>query len=93
MLQDTAVTAMRKVPDTDSCLFPGGIGRSGSKVGSIYKKLPASTNDAYCPTLRAQTKSALPEGSEAVYEIVIRWTDFRSDSAIDEGRTPRGRPM
>ena len=60
---DAAVTAMRKVADT-ILPFPGGI-------GSFYRKLPASTNDAYCPTLRARTKSALPEGSEAVYEIVI----------------------
>ena len=40
--------------------FPGGIVRSGSKVGSRYKKLQASTNDAYCPTLRGVVKSALP---------------------------------
>lgn len=72
---ETAVTAMRKVPDT-VLPFPGGIVRSGSKVGSIYKKLPASTNDAYCPTLRARTKSALPEGAEAVYEIVIDGLSF-----------------
>jgi formylmethanofuran--tetrahydromethanopterin N-formyltransferase len=51
--------------------FPGGIVRSGSKVGSRYKKLKASTNDAYCPTLTALTDSALPVGTAAVYEIVI----------------------
>jgi formylmethanofuran--tetrahydromethanopterin N-formyltransferase len=51
--------------------FPGGIVRSGSKVGSRYPKLKASTNDAYCPTLAAQTPSAIPEGTGAVYEIVI----------------------
>src|SRR5581483_9065883 len=44
---------------------------SGSKVGSRYKKLKASTNDPYCPTLTAQVKSALPPGTGAVYEIVI----------------------
>ena len=32
--------------------FPGGIARSGSKVGSKYKGAIASTNDAYCPTLK-----------------------------------------
>ncbi|MEM9365355.1 MAG: formylmethanofuran--tetrahydromethanopterin N-formyltransferase [Planctomycetota bacterium] len=32
--------------------FPGGATRSGSKVGSKYAKLFASTNEAYCPTLR-----------------------------------------
>ncbi|MBI2191066.1 MAG: formylmethanofuran--tetrahydromethanopterin N-formyltransferase [Planctomycetes bacterium] len=51
--------------------FPGGVVRSGSKVGSRYRKLRASTNDAFCPTLRGLAKSALPEGTNAVYEIVI----------------------
>jgi formylmethanofuran--tetrahydromethanopterin N-formyltransferase len=51
--------------------FPGGVVRSGSKVGSKYKTLRASTNDAYCPTLRGITNSALPHGVNAVYEIVI----------------------
>ena len=45
--------------------------RSGSKVGSKYKKLKASTNDAYCPTLRSVVKSELPASVGAVYEIVI----------------------
>jgi formylmethanofuran--tetrahydromethanopterin N-formyltransferase len=49
--------------------------RSGSKVGSRYQKLRASTNDAYCPTLRGLVKSALPEGANAVYEIVIDGLD------------------
>ena len=52
--------------------FPGGICRSGSKVGSKYKFLHASTNHPYCPTLRGVIPdSALPESSEAVYELVI----------------------
>lgn len=50
--------------------FPGGIVRSGSKVGSKYPKLKASTNDPYCPTVRPLTKTALPDGCQAVYEIV-----------------------
>jgi formylmethanofuran--tetrahydromethanopterin N-formyltransferase len=74
---DAAVTAMRDVPDT-ILPFPGGIVRSGSKVGSIYEKLPASTNDAYCPTLRARTETSLPEGTDAVYEIVIDGLSFES---------------
>ncbi len=56
--------------------FPGGIVRSGSKVGSRYKKLRASTNDAYCPTLRGLVQTALPEGTNAVYEIVIDGLDL-----------------
>jgi formylmethanofuran--tetrahydromethanopterin N-formyltransferase len=58
--------------------FPGGIVRSGSKVASKYKKLRASTNDAFCPTLRGVVKSALPEGANAVYEIVIDGVDLTS---------------
>src|SRR5205807_6169010 len=46
---EAAVEAMRAVPGV-IMPFPGGIARSGSKVGSRYKKLRASTNDAYCPT-------------------------------------------
>ena len=67
---EKAVAAIRGVPGAIAP-FPGGIVRSGSKVGSRYKKLKASTNDAYCPTLVAQTESALPPGTAAVYEIVI----------------------
>ncbi|MEK6269330.1 MAG: formylmethanofuran--tetrahydromethanopterin N-formyltransferase [Planctomycetales bacterium] len=54
--------------------FPGGVARSGSKVGSIYKQLPASTADAYCPTVRSRTDTALlPEANYAL-EIVIDGT-------------------
>ena len=49
---EAAVDAMRQVPGV-ILPFPGGVVRSGSKVGSRYKSLIASTNDAYCPTLRA----------------------------------------
>src|SRR6185503_6126744 len=56
--------------------FPGGVVRSGSKVGSRrIKSMIASTNDAYCPTLRALTKSELPEGVNSVLEIVINGVD------------------
>ncbi len=56
--------------------FPGGVVRSGSKVGSRRSKtMIASTNDAYCPTLRAVTKSELPEGVNSVLEIVINGID------------------
>jgi formylmethanofuran--tetrahydromethanopterin N-formyltransferase len=61
--------------------FPGGIARSGSKVGSRYKGLRASTNDAYCPTLRAVTRTVLPEGVNAVYEIVVDGLDLTSVEA------------
>src|SRR5205814_4321922 len=72
---EAAVAAIRAVPGV-ICPFPGGVVRSGSKVGSRYKKLRASTNDAYCPTLRGLVTSALPEGANAVYEIVIDGIDL-----------------
>jgi formylmethanofuran--tetrahydromethanopterin N-formyltransferase len=56
--------------------FPGGVVRSGSKVGSRrIKSMIASTNDAFCPTLRAVTTSSLPDGVNSVLEIVINGTD------------------
>ncbi len=66
----SAVEAMRRISGV-ILPFPGGIVRSGSKVGSKYASLRASTNEAYCPTLRGSVASALPEGVNAVYEIVI----------------------
>ena len=66
--------------------FPGGIVRSGSKVGSQYPKLKASTNDAYCPTLRGLTKTELPQDCNAVYEIVIDGLSFEAvQSAMKRG--------
>ncbi len=67
---ESAVAAMRTIPEV-ILPFPGGIVRSGSKVGSKYKGLVASTNDAYCPTLKGQTRTALADDVAAVLEIVI----------------------
>jgi formylmethanofuran--tetrahydromethanopterin N-formyltransferase len=67
---ELAVEAMRRVPGI-VLPFPGGIVRSGSKVGSKYKFLKASTNDAYCPSLRGIAAAALPEDVNSVFEIVI----------------------
>jgi len=59
--------------------FPGGIARSGSKVGSRrYKALAASTNDAFCPTLRPLTASSLPDDVDSVLEIVLDGLDEES---------------
>lgn len=74
---EAAVAAIRTVPGV-IMPFPGGVVRSGSKVGSKYKALKASTNDAYCPTLRGVVNSALPDGVNAVYEIVIDGLDLGS---------------
>ena len=55
--------------------FPGGVARSGSKVGSRYKALPASTADAYCPTLQGRVESKLAPGATCAYEIVVDGID------------------
>ena len=61
--------------------FPGGVVRSGSKVGSKYRFLKASTNTEYCPTLRPLVRSRVPEGVNCVLEIVI--------NGLDEGSVRR----
>ncbi|HEY7142153.1 MAG TPA: formylmethanofuran--tetrahydromethanopterin N-formyltransferase [Methylomirabilota bacterium] len=71
---EAAVGAIRSVPGV-ILPFPGGVVRSGSKVGSRYKALKASTNDEYCPTLRGRGRSLLPADVNAVYEIVIDGLD------------------
>jgi formylmethanofuran--tetrahydromethanopterin N-formyltransferase len=79
---DAALAAAEAAADSMASLdgvilpFPGGVVRSGSKVGSRRSKtMIASTNDAFCPTLRAVTQTALPEGVNSVLEIVINGTD------------------
>ncbi|HLH11605.1 MAG TPA: formylmethanofuran--tetrahydromethanopterin N-formyltransferase [Methylovirgula sp.] len=67
---EAAVDAMNQVRDA-IMPFPGGIVRSGSKVGSKYKALHASTNDAFCPTLRGAVKTELDDDIGCVLEIVI----------------------
>jgi formylmethanofuran--tetrahydromethanopterin N-formyltransferase len=82
ILADDAATALRASEAAAAAMravegaimpFPGGIARSGSKVGSKrYKSAMASTNHVLCPTLRAQVDdSQVPEGVESVFEIVI----------------------
>jgi formylmethanofuran--tetrahydromethanopterin N-formyltransferase len=67
---EAAAKAVEAVPDAIAP-FPGGIVRSGSKVGSKYKGVMASTNDAYCPTLRGAVKTALDDDVGCVLEVVI----------------------
>ena len=67
---EAAVAAIAKVPDVITP-FPGGIVRSGSKVGSKYKGAVASTNDAFCPVLKGAVNTELSADTIAVLEIVI----------------------
>ncbi|MGH9749595.1 MAG: formylmethanofuran--tetrahydromethanopterin N-formyltransferase [Candidatus Polarisedimenticolia bacterium] len=92
---EAAVDAMRRVRSV-VLPFPGGIVRSGSKVGARrYKKMIASTNDAYCPTLRSRkgVKSALPEGVNAVLEVVVNGLDRAAiEAALRAGIEAACRP-
>jgi formylmethanofuran--tetrahydromethanopterin N-formyltransferase len=81
-----AIKAMRGTPGA-IFPFPGGVVRSGSKPSSRYKFLHASTNDAFCPTLRA-VAPATQVGAEmgSVLEIVIDGLDLAAvETAMRRG--------
>jgi formylmethanofuran--tetrahydromethanopterin N-formyltransferase len=92
---EAAVEAMRQVRGV-ILPFPGGIVRSGSKVGAKhYKNMIASTNDAYCPTLRGQIGVAteLPPGANCALEIVVNGLDRGSiEDALRRGISAACRP-
>ncbi|MFC5867346.1 formylmethanofuran--tetrahydromethanopterin N-formyltransferase [Aquincola agrisoli] len=68
---EAAVAAMKKLPNV-VMPFPGGVVRSGSKVGSKYASLGASTNDAFCPTLYGLVeRSEITPDTRCVMEVVI----------------------
>jgi len=69
-----AAEAVRDTPGVVTP-FPGGVCRSGSKVGSRYKRLTASTNEPFCPTLVDAVPTKLPAGVRSVYEIVLNGVD------------------
>jgi formylmethanofuran--tetrahydromethanopterin N-formyltransferase len=77
----TALGAVRRGVEAVAALdgvitpFPGGVARSGSKVGSRYKRLKASTADTFCPTLRGRVETKLREGVNCACEIVIDGVD------------------
>jgi len=82
---ERAVTAIRKLSNVIAP-FPGGVVRSGSKVGSVYKFLTASTNTAYCPSVKSQVQSQLTGEENCVLEIVIDALDIDSmNQAMHQG--------
>jgi len=76
---EVAIDSIKNLPNVITP-FPGGVVRSGSKVGSKYKTLIASTNDAFCPTLKSITKSSLANNVNCVMEIVINGLDEKDIS-------------
>lgn len=75
-----AIDAIREMPGVIAP-FPGGATRSGSKVGSKYPALFASTNEAFCPSLKGLVDSQLPDGVTAVLEVVLDGMNFDSIAA------------
>lgn len=75
-----AIDSIREMPGVIAP-FPGGATRSGSKVGSKYPALFASTNEAFCPSLKGLVDSKLPDGVSAVLEVVLDGMDFDSIAA------------
>ncbi|MBN1213983.1 MAG: formylmethanofuran--tetrahydromethanopterin N-formyltransferase [Candidatus Lokiarchaeota archaeon] len=68
---ENAIKAMRDIPNLITP-FPGGIVRAGSKIGSRYNFLNASTNDRLCPSLKDKIEdSLLNEGENCIYELIL----------------------
>jgi formylmethanofuran--tetrahydromethanopterin N-formyltransferase len=92
---EAAADAMRQVRGV-ILPFPGGIVRAGSKVGAKrYKNMIASTNEAYCPTVRGRVgvESELPEGVNSVLEIVVDGLDRQAiERALAAGLDAACRP-
>lgn len=84
--QLSTLTAARRAADaiqkSENVISPfaGGVVRSGSKVGSRYKSLRASTADRYCPTLRGRVETKLADGVHCAYELVIDGISFETVS-------------
>jgi formylmethanofuran--tetrahydromethanopterin N-formyltransferase len=92
---EASVDAMRQVRGV-ILPFPGGVVRAGSKVGAKrYKNMTASTNEAYCPTVRGRlgVASELPETVNSVLEIVIDGVDRQAiEDAMRVGLDAACRP-
>lgn len=78
---EKAAAAVQTVPGVITP-FPGGITWSGSKAGSRYSFMVASTYEKYCPTLRDRlgAESAVPDGVHSIMEIIINGCDLATIS-------------
>jgi len=82
---ERGVAALAKEPGTIAP-FPGGIASSGSKAGSAYSFLFASTNHPFCPTLREKLgdQSQVPAGTASIMEIIINGRDLATVSTATQ---------
>jgi len=72
---EASIEAIQKVPNVITP-FPGGLCRSGSKVGSTYSFLRASTNTPFCPAIKKTFKDTkVPKGVNSVLEVVLNGLD------------------
>jgi formylmethanofuran--tetrahydromethanopterin N-formyltransferase len=72
---ERSIEAIHTVPGVVTP-FPGGLCRSGSKVGSKYAFLRASTNTPFCPAIKNTfPESQVPVGTNSVIEIVLNGLD------------------
>ncbi len=92
---ERAAEAADRSPDVITT-FPGGVAASGSKAGSSYKFLIASTFAEFCPTLRTKLGAAsrVPENVASIMEIIINGKDLASVAqatyaAIDAAKSTR----
>jgi formylmethanofuran--tetrahydromethanopterin N-formyltransferase len=83
---EAGVAAVAKCPGV-IMPFPGGIAGSGSKAGSNYKFMFASTYEKFCPQLVDDPKanSALPKGVRSVQEIIINGRDLAAIIQATQG--------
>ena len=93
---ERGVRAVQQVPGV-IMPFPGGIAASGSKAGSRYPFLIASTYQQYCPTLRNApgVETLLPPRVNSIMEIVMNGRDLETlsiatQAAIAAARTTPG---
>ncbi len=78
---ERAVEACRRIPGVITP-FTGGVAASGSRAGSRYQFLFASTNAPFCPTLvgREDIASQLPAGIRSAMEIIINGRSLQAVS-------------
>jgi formylmethanofuran--tetrahydromethanopterin N-formyltransferase len=76
---ERAAEAVEQTPDVITS-FPGGVAASGSKAGSSYPFLVASTYAEFCPTLRDKLgqRSKLPSGVGSIMEIILNGKDLEA---------------
>lgn len=91
---ELAVKACQNIPGVITP-FPGGVAASGSKAGSRYKFLFASTNHPFCPTLvnREGAETQLPAGITSVMEIIINGKDLKTVAAATQAAISAAAPV